>query len=143
MSKEPAKRALSDDELVNLGVTADLRFGRARTAGLTPPSDVEKLLVGGLVFLLGAGLYIHLDAAPWLPFEVSLLTRTWLTPFSMAVMFLGGLYWIIEIGRRIAALLSAGWKKLFPKRPRIICRECRTKSLAKHFLEGQGCPNCG
>jgi DNA-directed RNA polymerase subunit RPC12/RpoP len=143
VSKEPARKALSDDELVSLGVTADLRFGRARTAGLTPPSDIEKLLFGGLIFLAGAGLYIHLDLAPWLPIEVSPLTRFWLTPLSMAVMFLGGLYWIIAIGKRVAALLSAGWNKLFPKQPRIICRECRTKSLARHYLEGLGCPHCG
>ena len=143
MNNDPVKKALSDDEMVNLGVTADLRFGRAKTAGLAPPSGIEKLLFGGLIFLVGTGLYIHLDVAPWLPIEFSPLTRTWLTPLTMGVMLMGGLYGIVAIGKGIVALLSAGWKKLFPKQPRIICRKCRTKSLAKHYLEGLGCPKCG
>ncbi len=123
--------------------------GRDRTKGLTPPSGVEVLLLWGVLFVVSALFYFHLEFRPILPIELAPGTAEivkLLAFVGLGVSVLAMMTWVLS-------LLYVAFD-VYVRRailgPCVICARCGACTSVDKYAEiagnrviVHGCKKCG
>lgn len=139
MKPEPARKALSPQDIAEI---VGSEYVPQSTPGLTPLSELDVLVIFGTLLIVSTALYIHLDIYPFLPFTLSpsaayllkILSILAIGVSGMRLLYLALLFLFFYVGRL--------WRRMFPRWPKTVCPNCRTRSSLKRYVQGKGCRKC-
>jgi hypothetical protein len=140
---DPARKLpLDPEDTARLASGADVQYYVRRTPGLDRMSPEETLVAAIIVAIIGGALYIHIDVAPFLPFEIPTKTADWLSAIlfvavALALLrILGFLFWLV-LGLALMAI-----RKVSPPKLRIACHPCGARISPDDYSISKSCPKC-
>ena len=103
----------------------------------------EKLIFAVIAVAICVPLYIHMDVAPFLPFEISPKVANWLSPITFAVTAMAVLFILfVVVVVAFLSLIGLGFSSLFPRKTVIACHPCDARITPEDYAELQHCPIC-
>lgn len=113
------------------------------TSGLTPLSELDTLVIFGALLIVSVALYIHLDIYPFLPFTLSPSAAYLLKILSILAIGVSGMRLLYLALLSLFFYVGRLWRRIFPRWPKTLCPNCRTRSSLKRYMQGKGCRKCG